>query len=104
MSGITVETAQQFKILLRQAGFEIIDKQALKELVADANLKAAVTSRNKWISKRDAVKKHNITRYWLDMAEKDPLTKLKINYGTTATSPKKYNEQSILDELERQSI
>lgn len=104
MSSVSVETAQILVNSLAQLGLVVIDKQALKELVADANLNTAIEARKKWISRRDAIKKHNVTRYWLDQAEKEPYTKLKINYGKTATSPKKYNEQSILDELERQSI
>lgn len=104
MNAISVETAQQFINSLTQLGLVVVDKQALNELVADANLKTAVAARNKWITLKEATKKHNVTRYWLDKSEKDPFTKLKINPGKTATSPKKYNEQSILDELERESI
>lgn len=89
---------------LKENNLVIVDKNTLFAALSEAGLGAAVDKRVKWISKKQAFEKYNVTRGWLDKAEKNPSSILKVNVGTTRTSTKKYLEQSIIDEQSRQYI
>lgn len=101
---ISIEQQQFLINSLKELGMVIIDKKALDELLIETSLKTKVDARVKYISRKDAIAKYNLTRYWFDKYEMDPNSKLIINHGEARNSKKKYNEQSILDELKRQAF
>lgn len=98
---VSIEQQQQLVNSLQALGLVVIDKKALDELLLKTSLKTRVDKRVKYISKKEAIATYNVTDYWLKKAEVDPYSKLKVNHGEAANSKKKYNEQSIIDELER---
>lgn len=88
---------------LKENNFLIVDKKQFLDLLIEVNLKTSVDKRVKWIDKKTAIAKYAVTRNWLDAAEKDVYSVLKVAVGKTKTAPKKYLEQSIINEQLRQS-
>lgn len=92
---------------LKKNNLILIDKSALMDLMADVNRQMAVEKKYKWIDKRVAVSKYAITESWLRKWRNKtqfPESKLRVKKGTGRTSTVKYNEQSIINELERQEV
>jgi len=87
---------------LKENNLVIVDKQMLLAALSEAGLGASVDKRHKWITKQEVIVKYGVTRHWLDKAEKNHNSVLKVNVGTTKTATKKYLEQSIIDEQNRQ--
>ncbi len=87
---------------LKENNLVIVDKNILFAALSEAGVAASVDKRVKWISKKEAFAKYDVTRSWLDKAEKNPSSVLKVNAGKTKTATKKYLEQSIIDEQNRQ--
>ena len=87
---------------LKENNLVIVDKQMLLAALSEAGLGASVDKRHKWITKKQAIAKYNVSRNWLDKAEKNHASVLKVNVGSTRTATKKYLEQSIIDEQTRQ--
>jgi hypothetical protein len=87
---------------LKENNLVIVDKNALLATLSEAGLSNSVDKRFKWITKKQAIAKYNVTRHWLDSAEKNSSAVLKVNVGRTKTATKKYLEQSIIDEQNRQ--
>lgn len=88
---------------LTAKGYVIVHKKQLLDMLIEVNLKTQVDKRVKWIDRKTAIAKYNVTRYWLQVAEQDCNSVLKVNVGSSKTATKKYNEQSIINELERQA-
>lgn len=95
---------EELTAYLQQNNLLLVNKDALLDLMVEVNLKIKVDMRVKWIDRKTVLAKYGLTRYWLQAAENDVNSLLKVINGATKTAPKKYNEQSIIDELERQSI
>ena len=95
--GITVE-------FLKENNLVLVDKAALMQFVSEQGLVATVDKRVKWIDRKTAKVKYGVSAYWLRKSETAVGSLLKVNPGNTENSKKKYNEQSIINELERQSI
>ena len=87
---------------LKKNNLVIVDKNTLLAALSEAGLSNSVDKRVKWITKQQAIVKYNVTRHWLDKAEKNPASVLKVDVGVTRTATKKYLEQSIIDEQNRQ--
>ena len=87
---------------LKENNLVIVDASTLFAALYEAGLSASVDKRVKWITKKQAIAKYNVTRNWLDKAAKNPASELKVHVGTTKTATKKYLEQSIIDEQNRQ--
>lgn len=83
------------------ADYVILKKSDLMDLLVQVNMQTKVDARKKYISKKEAIAKYNLTRYWFEVAENDVDSLLRIQYGKYKNSAKKYNEQSIIDEQER---
>lgn len=103
-AAINIEQAKQFVDHLNTLGLAVIDKAALKELIANAKQKESVPLSHKWITRKEAKQKYGVTVYWLNEQLKDPKTLLKVDPGKYKKSTMKYKEQSIIDELERLGI
>ncbi|CAL2108637.1 conserved hypothetical protein [Tenacibaculum sp. 190524A02b] len=103
-SSISIEESKQFVTALQNLGLVVIDKKALSDMLLKARLSTQVDKRVKWITKKEARFKYGVTRYWLDNAEIDPNSLLKVDPGESKNSTKKYNEQSIIDEQERRGV
>jgi hypothetical protein len=88
---------------LKKEGLIIVDKKQFLDLLIEVNVKSAVDKRVKWIDRKTAIAKYGVTRYWLEAAEKDVYSVVKVMQGKLPTSPKKYLEQSIIDEQKRQA-
>lgn len=82
----------------------IVNKSALLDLMIEVNEKTKVDARVKFIDRKTAQRRYGVSRYWLKAAEEDMHSELIVIHGNGPTSPKKYNEQSIINELKRQSI
>lgn len=89
---------------LKENNLVLVNKDALLDFMVDANLKTKADKRVLWIDRKTAQKKYNLNRYWFLSTEADENNVLQINSGKGKTSTKKYNEQSIINELKRQSI
>lgn len=86
---------------LQENNLVLVDKSALLDFMIDANLKTQVDKRVLWIDRKTAIAKYGVTRNWLINAEKDVYSVLKVKKGIGKTSPTKYNEQSLINELQR---
>jgi hypothetical protein len=100
MSNVNVVSIEDLKL----HDFVIVKRKQLLDLLIEVNTKTAVDKRVKWIDKKTVVAKYGVTGYWLKSAENDINSVLKVNYGSGKTSPKKYLEQSIIDEQLRQGL
>lgn len=89
---------------LEKKGLLVVSRKQLLALMIEVNTANKVDARVKWLSQKQAIAKYDITRYWLEQCEKNSYSKLRVIYGKGKTSKKKYNEQSIIDELERQAL
>ncbi|MGG8495935.1 hypothetical protein ACQY1Q_05940 [Tenacibaculum sp. TC6] len=98
---ITIEESQKFVAALNNLGLVVIDKQVLDNLLIEVNLKTRVDKRNSYLTKKEVLQKYNVTRYWLEERLKDPETLIKYDPGKGKTSTGRYNEQSIIKELDR---
>lgn len=87
---------------LKENNLVIVDKNTLFAALSEAGVGASVDKRVKWITKQQAIAKYSVTRHWLDTSEKNSASVLKVNVGATRTATKKYLEQSIIDEQNRQ--
>lgn len=85
---------------LKENNLILVDKNALLDLMAENNVLQQVDKRVKYLTIKEACKKYKVTRYWLNKNE----NKLKVIVGNHLNSTKKFNEQSIINELNRQSI
>lgn len=85
---------------LKENNLILVDKNALLDLMAENNVLQQVDKRVKYLTVKEACKKYNITRYWLNKNENN----LKVIVGNHFNSTKKFNEQSIINELNKQSI
>jgi len=89
---------------LKDQNLLLVDKEAFLDFMVEVNLRTQVDKRVKWLKKSAAISKYAITRHWLDMAEKNRFSLLQVQKGKGVTAPKKYLEQSIIDEQNRQSL
>lgn len=89
---------------LKDQNLLLVDKEAFLDFMVEVNLRTQVDKRVKWLKKSAAIAKYGITRHWLDMAEKNSFSVLQVQKGKGVTAPKKYLEQSIIDEQTRQSL
>lgn len=96
-------SSSELRDFLKSENLILVDKNAFLDFMIDVNIKTQVDVRVKWIDRKTAIQKYNVTNYWLLCAEKDIQSKLRVNVGKTKTATKKYNEKSIIDELERQA-
>lgn len=96
-------SAAELRDFLKAENLILVDKNAFLDFMITVNERTKVDKRVKWIDRKTAIAKYGVTRYWLQVAEKDCNSVLKINVGSSKTATKKYNEQSIINELERQS-
>lgn len=89
---------------LQENNLLLVNKTALLDLLAENNVLQLVDNRVKWITLAVAKAKYGVTRYWLNQCENDSKSLLRVNPGNHKNSKKKYNEQSIIDELKRQAV
>lgn len=85
---------------LKKQGLLIVDKKQFLDLLIEVNIKSSVDKRVKWIDRKTAIKKYHVTKYWLQSAEKNIFSFLQVSSNG---GKKKYKEQSIIDEQERQA-
>ena len=88
---------------LSENNFLLVDKTAFKNFMIEINHKTKVDKRVLYLDRKTAAAKYNLSRHWFQVTEKDSLMVLKIISGVNSNSTKKYSEQSIIDELKRQT-
>lgn len=86
---------------LQENNLVLVNKSALLDFMIEANVKTKVDKRVLWVDRKTAIAKYNVTRAWLIAAEKDVYSVLKVKKGRGKTSPTAYNEQSLINELQR---
>lgn len=89
---------------IMKSEYVILRKQDLVDLLVQVNVETSVEARKKWLTVKEVIAKYGVTRHWLNTSREDVGSVLRINPGKGKTSTVKYNEQSVIDELERQSI
>ena len=89
---------------LQENNLVLVNKSALLDFMIAANLKTKVDKRVLWIDRKTAIAKYGVSRAWLIASEKDVYSVLKVKKGRGVTSPTKYNEQSLINELQRQAV
>ena len=89
---------------LEKRGLLLVSKKQLLSLLIEVNATNKIDARVKWLSQKQVIAKYEVTRYWLEQCEKNTSSKLKVIYGKGKTSKKRYNEQSVIEELERQAL
>lgn len=92
---------EELTTFLKDNNLVLVNKNALLDFMIEANLKTQVDKRVLWIDRKTAIAKYGVSRAWLIAAEKDVFSLLKFKKGAGKTSPTKYNEQSVIDELNR---
>jgi len=85
-------------------GLLLVSRKQLLSLLIEVNQANKVDARVKWLTQKQVIAKYEVTRYWLEQCERNPKSMLRVIYGQGKTSKKKYNEQSVIDELERQAL
>lgn len=95
---------EEFTTYLQENNLIVINKNALLDFMVEANLKAKVDKRVLWIDRKTAVAKYGVTKSWLIAAEKNSRSILRVKKGASKTAPTKYNEQSLIDEMQRLAI
>lgn len=103
-AAVNLEQAKQFVDHLNALGMAVIDKAALNELIANAKKQETVPLSHKWITRKQAKEIYGVTVHWLNQQMNDPKTLLKVDPGKFKRSTMKYNEQSLVNELERLSV
>lgn len=93
----------ELKTYLHDNNLLLVNRDALVDLVREANALQPTSKTVKWITVKKACESYGVTRYWLNAALEDPQTCLRVNAGKHLNSKKLYNEQSIIDEMERQA-
>ena len=88
---------------LKENNYLLVDKNAFLDFMVEVNHKTKVDKRVLYLDRKTAAAKYNITRHWFQNAEKDRFSVLSVIRGKNSNSTKKYAEQSIIDELKRQS-
>ena len=88
---------------LKENNLIIVDKNVLLNHLIEVNVGSSIDKRVKWITKKIAISKYGVTRYWLDNAENNNSSLLEVAVGLAKNSTKKYLEQSIINEQKRQS-
>lgn len=88
---------------LTENNLVLVSKDALEEFTINARLESQVDKRVKWIDRKTAIAKYNVTVYWLREAENAPGSYLQVSKGKGRTGTKKYLESSIIDEQQRQA-
>ena len=89
---------------IKSLGLVLVDEDYLRKLHFDVAAATSKDPKRTYLSRKEVKEKYNRTRYWLDAAEMDPRSKLKFRAGKGVTSKKEYLEQSVIDEMKRQSI
>lgn len=94
---------ERFIEILEQRGLIIISKDVLEQKLIEVRKQTMVDKRVKWITAKEAILKYDVTYHWLQKNEKDTSSELKVIKGPGRTSTKKYNEQSIIDQQQREA-
>lgn len=92
-------SSEDFTAYLKENNLLLVNKDAFLNLMIEVNLKTQVDKRVRWIDKKTAVGKYGVSKHWLNVFENNN-SPLKVKKGVGKTSPKKYNEQSIIDAQE----
>lgn len=94
---------QELTSFLCENNYLLVDKMAFMNYMVEVNMQTKVDKRLLYISRKKAAQKYNLNRYWFEKSEADRFSVLVIMKAQHSNSVKKYSEQSILDELKRQS-
>lgn len=93
----------EFLQLLKENDLLVVSRKELLDLVAAERLHAQLDKRVKWLTAKQVILKYGVSKYWLRKTEVLPGSVLVVRYGEAINSTKKYQEQSVVDELQRQS-
>ena len=88
---------------LKSQNLILVNKDAFLDFMIEVNVKTSVDKRIKWIDRKTTIAKYGVSRYWLEAAEKDVFSLLEVMAGKGKRAPKKYKEQSVIDEQTRQA-
>jgi len=84
---------------LQENNLILVDKKAFFNFMIEVNKKTKVDRRVFYITRKEAMIKYSLNAYWFRKYE-DCLKMIKT---AGLTSTKKYSEQSIINELEKQT-
>ena len=89
-----------------QEGLVVVKKADLENLMLRINAKSRVDNRNKYLSHKEVIDKYGVTDYWLRSRQPsiNPDSLLVVDYGKHHNSKRRYQEQSVIDELARNAI
>lgn len=88
---------------IQNSKYVILKRTDLEDLLINVRQKTQVDKRVKWIDRKTATAKYGVSRYWLETAEKDIFSLLKVSKLPGKTSKKRYLESSIIEEQNRQA-
>jgi len=89
---------------LTASGLLVVSKNALLDLVIDANIATKEDARIKYLTASQVVKQFGITKYWLEMTTAKKNSKIKVIPGKAKNSANRYQKQSVIDELKSQEL
>jgi hypothetical protein len=88
---------------LTASGLLVVSKNALLDLVIDANIATKEDARIKYLTAKQVVKEFGVTKYWLEMTTSKK-SKIKVIPGKAKNSANRYQKQSVIDELKSQEL